>query len=260
MPWPTETLKSWQEFEESLGGKDLGNPLKLRYLHRGQSNSAWSLRTALGRTLKAGISVADALAIERDLVRIFRSQAHIHLRSEFLPRGDDVLEWWQVMQHYGAPTRMLDWTSSSFVAAYFAVVDSWDVDGAIWTVHPLTLHRAATPLLKGNALANVIERADAPGLVLPVTTRRHSDRTVAQQGAFTIAANVLGDQDSLIDAASAPHQKEDSFVYGKFIIPKTIKPEFLHRLHAMNVSAAALFPGHDGLGRSLSERARLGSL
>ena len=37
------------------------------------------------------------------------------------------------MQQYGLPTRLLDWTRSLAIAAYFAVRDlSKDVDGAVW--------------------------------------------------------------------------------------------------------------------------------
>jgi hypothetical protein len=258
MAWPTQTVKNWQQFEELVSSRGFGgNPLKVGFLHRGQSNSAWALKTSLGRTLKAGIVVVDALSLENDLVRLFRSQAHIHLRAEFLPDGDDVLEWWQVMQHYGAPTRLLDWTASAFVAAYFAVVENWETDGAIWTVHPMTLHNAAAKLLKA-PLEQVVQQANAPSAVMPMSMARHSDRTVAQQGAFTIALHVLGDQEALIDTVAAPEEKE-GFTYCKFVIPKSLKPEFLKRLHSMNVSAASLFPGHDGLGRSLSELARLGA-
>jgi hypothetical protein len=37
------------------------------------------------------------------------------------PDQDDWLEWIALMQHYGAPTRFLDWTYSLYVAVFFAV-------------------------------------------------------------------------------------------------------------------------------------------
>ena len=258
MPWPVETLKSWQDLDRIVGWALEGTPLKIGYLHRGQSDASWPLTSSLARLIRPGLSAVNALELEADLLRIFKSQAHIHVRAEFLPPEDRILEWWQVMQHYGAPTRMIVWTASPFVAAYFAVVEHWDRDGAIWTVHPATLQRVADEALK-QPVAEVVQSEMAPATVVPLPMLRNSDRTVAQQGAFTIAAHILGEQEALIETASAPRHKK-SFVYTKFVVPKELKPQILKRLRIMNVSAAALFPGHDGLGRSLSELARLGSL
>jgi len=39
------------------------------------------------------------------------------------------------MQHHGAPTRLLDWSTSIYVAAYFAVIEQPNADGVIWIVH-----------------------------------------------------------------------------------------------------------------------------
>jgi len=52
-------------------------------------------------------------------------------------KRDDVLYWWVVMQSYGAPTRLLGWSWSPYVAACFAVEKGWSQDedkaeGAIW--------------------------------------------------------------------------------------------------------------------------------
>jgi hypothetical protein len=43
----------------------------------------------------------------------------------------------------------------------------------------------------------------------------------------------------------------------KFVIPGNKKDEFLHHLHAMNITAQSLFPGLDGLGASIGELSRM---
>lgn len=47
---------------------------------------------------------------------------------------EDVIEWLALMQHFGAPTRLLDFTQSPYVATYFAVEDATE-DSVIWAVN-----------------------------------------------------------------------------------------------------------------------------
>ena len=50
------------------------------------------------------------------------------------PDLDDHFGWLFLAQHYGVPTRLLDWTENPLVAAYFAVLDHPDDDGCIWAL------------------------------------------------------------------------------------------------------------------------------
>lgn len=63
--------------------------------------------------------LGDAGYHEYLLTREFRLRAHHYLTD--LPDDADYLEWWSLMRHYGAPTRLLDWTYSIYVATYFAL-------------------------------------------------------------------------------------------------------------------------------------------
>ena len=69
--------------------------------------------------------------------------------AERAPRND--WEWYFLMQHYRAPTRLLDWTDAALVALYFAL-SSWNPAGgdsgsrstpAVWALNPWALNRAS---------------------------------------------------------------------------------------------------------------------
>jgi hypothetical protein len=60
-------------------------------------------------------------ALELLVLAEFKSRARMHLSPALIPRDGDQFTWLAVMQHYGVPTRLLDFTYSPFIGLYFAL-------------------------------------------------------------------------------------------------------------------------------------------
>jgi FRG domain len=129
------------------------------------------------------------------LVSEFRRFAEFKLSRP--PGLDEDLKWIQLAQHYGLPTRLLDWTQNAAVALYFACLRPTS-DGAVLVINPEDLNRDATKgkrrVLDGHLDARLI----APYLQLDGVERKNGKRTIAihpiwnseritlQHGAFTL--------------------------------------------------------------------------
>jgi hypothetical protein len=84
---------------------------------------------------------------ESNLNNDFQSRASIFLESK--PDMDDFPSWLTLMQHYGFPTRLLDWSRSSLYALYFATSERSEntdsKDACIWLLNPWKLNEYANP-------------------------------------------------------------------------------------------------------------------
>ncbi len=174
------------------------------------------------------------------------------------------MAWFSLMQHYRAPTRLLDWTRSAFVAAYFAVESDFDQPGFIWVIHPATVKAFTEKTYGQRELPDdegeqLLTAPDAKPLLFFVRRPRETNRMAAQQGFFSVSPDILADHgDLLADAVAWASDHHERFF--AMIIPPRLKPEFLRRLVAMNITARALFPGVDGLGRTVAELVTLAIL
>jgi len=91
-----------------------------KWIYRGLRSVDWNLETSLERAVRRFDSQRlPTLALEGGLIRQFQRRAHHYLPD--VPEKDKWIEWLSLMQHHGAPTRLMDWTYSFNVALHFAV-------------------------------------------------------------------------------------------------------------------------------------------
>jgi hypothetical protein len=109
------TIGSWAEFQEHVD-----HPQFRRWAFRGQEQSGWHLNSTLSRHLVDFGVHRDVWAHQEDrIIRIFCRKAQS--LPQRMPQKDDVFQVLALMQHHGAPTRLMDFTWSPFVAAFFAL-------------------------------------------------------------------------------------------------------------------------------------------
>jgi FRG domain len=93
--------------------------------------------------VKGSKFVVDALTEQNCLLGAFKRRAHQYIPD--LPDKEDELEWLALMQHYGAPTRLLDCTTSPYVATFFAATSVQSPeDSAVWAFYLPTLSALVT--------------------------------------------------------------------------------------------------------------------
>ena len=136
------TIPSISKFDDLQRVKKEYFPSKEPWVFRGEDSANYRLKSTFERTmndkgLKKGGQKKGPWEHEASIIREFRRRAH-HFISD-VPSRDNVLEWLALMRHFGAPCRLLDFTYSIYVAAYFSLRQPRDISSfpqaAIWAIN-----------------------------------------------------------------------------------------------------------------------------
>jgi hypothetical protein len=262
MSWKqhTTTIKGWEDFIKCVNNLTWEAEIRNGYYFRGQPCADWGLESSLARLTKGLIRDYNdkAYGIDSLLLDSFRIKTRSFLSTHNLPPDEDIVNWWIIMQHHHAPTRLLDWTASPYIAAYFAAVENLECDGVVWgfskTIFEMYANENKWKLPASGTLEFLKQFKDTNAL-FPITGAILPERMIIQQGMFTLCSNIGTDYADVIEEIC---QKMHTSEYGyfKIIIPKEIKRQVLGHLYYANISAASLFPGIDGIGASIAEEAR----
>jgi hypothetical protein len=253
--YTTVRLADWQEYKKFI------RQFSQNWAFRGQRNARWVLNNAIERTE----FIHFHKGIEAEFLAEFQRGARNYLSKDETP--NHLIEWLALMQHHGAPTRLLDLTKSPYIAAYFAFEQCairTDEYVGIWCIHINYLKSRALEIL-AEEFAEALEQSknlineklfekifyeNNRRLVFPVEPFRMNRRYSLQQSVFVstgISDVPLMEQLQFLDSGI-----EKAVV--KIELAATEKNEVLRELQLMNLHRASLFPDLDGYASSLRLR------
>ena len=246
-------IDSWKEFRNMVESGKFNS-----WAFRGQRESAWTLESTISRYLRLFSIHPEAWKVQEErIIRIFRRKAHQFLKH--IPEEENTFEWLALMQLHGAPTRLLDFTWSPYVAAFFALERATN-HSAIWAINPPKVYNGkAGPLSEDSknskqGLSPWINKHfekdfldNKKAIVLIGEPYRMNQRLIAQSGTFVISG-VL--HQPIEEILVSDENSKDALV--KFVLDISVRKEAMESMYRMNITNATLFPDLDGLARSLA--------
>lgn len=264
-----------------------------QYLFRGQANSEWNISHSLERFFFTthGVGAHHVNIDEANILKEFMWKYPLYATSK-LPCKEEPIEWLSIMQHYGAPTRLLDVTTSFFVAIFFATAGNFAKESSVWAFNrhhlnntiferyradkgiesgPITedIYNAYCLQIANEAVNNNCRNTPNNQLLI-VKPLLCNERMSKQQGLFLaptridcafseILSNyykIKKDDLSFGDFLNEISGNEDPNRNGNFLIkiniPKSLNFHIINRLRSMNITYESLFPGLEGFCKSMS--------
>lgn len=224
-------ITSLADYVQVISGTVSGNE---RFWFRGHEDADYGLTPSALRPAKEK-ERETALGLMADFKRV----AEIKLARP--PGPKDELKWAQIAQHYGLPTRLLDWTESATTALYFACLKP-EIDGAVFVLNPVDLNRRSDKLKP-----NILDPQRDEEVILKYLK---SGPKQAKQGKFPRAVNPMWNSERLILQKGVFTLHGSQFSLNKrkiralvaILILREFKNQLISQLQRIGVDEMTLFP------------------
>lgn len=195
-------------------------------LYRGHAREDWKLQPSVGRMKKYEVEKEESIFLK------FKMRYHLYTND--MPSTD--IDTLFLAQHYGLPTRLLDWTDNPLIGLWFACQEEQEFDGCVYTIKAEKDHLQEDDRLnfdifadkKTNFTENQEKQADEKNhsLIIPDYTNR---RFLNQKGMFLWF--------KYPDISISKEQLKPSF-----IISKKHKKDILKELSNIGINEAFVYP------------------
>lgn len=232
-------------------------------VYRGVSNKDYALIPGIGRESRGGWSKKDTIIFESEMLSEFSEKV------ASMENCSNYTELAVLAQHYGLPTRLLDWTWNPLVALYFSIKGNPDQDAAVYVANIENIPKALPSL----DYSSIVYQGGSPMAKRLGELDEFSSLTVSES-AYKYFENIQDGfdgvkfivmkpkaktqrviaQDSIFIVHVNPFLSFDENVIEKIIIKKELKKPFTYYLNKLGFHAFSMFPGCDGLCSYLRDK------
>lgn len=269
-------VSEWVQFVEENSCRFKRNQ---HFFYRGESSLKYKLLPSLYRKTKD--------TVERDTYLSGNSETKI--LTEFMTESaglinaisvDDMFRWVEYAQHFGVPTRLMDWTSNPLVALFFACSSKQSEDGRIYILNSLcyrlltdenNLNKLEGKKIKEEAEKMIWESEESfpyPALFKPYYL---DQRMFAQSSQFMVWGYKKEILNTMVDELEKDGRKKQIIKYlgmngieaecleevqalSEVLIDGRAKKQIQRELDSIGINQATLFPGLDGIGKAIEWR------
>jgi len=229
-------FKDWETFRKDYRQALFGDEKaqKNRFLFRGHADAAWHLESGFDRWYtKSDLPSGRRSAVFKEIVSLFRAELLNSADYREIEHFDEH-ELIALGQHFGLPTRLLDWSRSLYIGAYFAFsgVLFEDIKAkkvAIWAVDT----------------TSDIWTAELGAQIVQISAKSNA-RLRNQEGCFTLLNSLKNTLEDFVEEAARPSET----LLWKLTLPSTCAREAINDLDFIGFGARRLFPDFQGYARS----------
>lgn len=266
------SYESVSDINEKQDGTSIVTP---NFIYRGQGNYRKNiLIPGVMRRSKTseGENIGEYSQLEYNILADFISDGCRYIMD--IPTNN-LIAWMEIAQHFGAPTRLLDFTENPLVALYFACSNLIDTNASVWIVNESAYNETyfGSQILfptKTNGLIDGIVDGEVMRInkgvsegcsQYPVIYRPayREERMSAQSSVFMLwgskrasLTDMVTEEQHMIFDSEPQNRKSGILCY--FEIPKSCKKQILSQLSELGVNEKFIFPGLDGVGKYIKKK------
>lgn len=189
--------------------------------YRGQVED-WPLIPSISR-LKDKLFIDGLLEVEEEIISKFRQYSYPYIENKKSSYFDLIIQ----SQHYGLPTRLLDFTTNPLIALYFAVEkNSNSKSGVVWAIDEFSEDKEPN--------LNLDE-------IVFYEPNHINERIINQKSVFAVFPLKRNTEEI------EPLENQNMRILQKITIPFNSKEKIKDELNFLGINEMSIYPGMEGI-------------